>query len=502
MTAEAPGYLYARQFVAGPRPVSVANLLEIESFGGGFTICRHSGLALSRAAVPGREVVCLGHILDPRQPSRQNAEILDEVVGRSQSFAELEAELAGLGGRWLLFCRIGEEARLYPDAVGTRSAFYAVRPNGEVWVGSQPRVLLEGPGGEIDHRVWDDFLSAPVGDSWPASITPYVGVRQLLPNHWLDLKSGETRRFWPRHAVPRRDLEEAAARIADMLHRMMAALLQRGTAGMSMTAGYDSRTLLACAGELRDRLTFFVLSDPAVSWHDVWLPRKITRKLGQSVRAIRTRPFDKEFWATLQQNVGGMWWDPADHRIYSFGAVRVRFLILSLMSEVARCFHYKDGVHPTAIGPELLASLSRYPGNRVAIAAFAEWLADVPEGTNVSTLDLFFWENRLGNWASMLFTAMDAVTEVVNPYNCRELLEIGLGVDLQYRCSPYRLHRRICEIAAPVTLSVPFNHMWQEDVYSRVAPWIPWRVRAGALRVTMRALGFDWPRAESPTRGR
>jgi hypothetical protein len=171
------------------------------------------------------------------------------------------------------------------------------------------------------------------------------------------------------------------------------------------------------------------------------------------------------------------------------------------MSEIARCFHYKDGAHPVELTPELLASLSRYPGNPVAMSAFAEWLAGVPHGTNVNGLDLFFWENRLGNWASMLFTAMDTVTEVVNPYNCRELLETALGVDLKYRRAPYLLHQRVCELAAPGTLSEPFNQMWQETVWERVADWIPWRIREWVLRARMRSAGFEWPRVASPTRG-
>jgi hypothetical protein len=270
---------------------------------------------------------------------------------------------------------------------------------------------------------------------------------------------------------------------------------------MSMTAGYDSRTLFACARELRERLKFFVISDPAIDWHDLWLPRRLARRFGHTVDVIRARPFDEAFWSTLQRNVGGLWWDQMDHRIHSFSAVGTRFVALSLMSEVTRCFHYKDGNHPPVLTPELLAARAKYPGNPVALEAFSSWLADVPTGTNVNGLDLFFAENRLGNWASMLFTAMDTVTEVVNPYNCRELLETGLGVDLEHRCAPYRLHRRICELAAPATLSVPLNHMWQEDVYGRLAAWIPWRVRAGTLRALMRAYGFEWPRRPSPTRG-
>lgn len=493
--------LYARQFIAGPKATSVPNLSERQSFAGSFTVGCHTGLTTTRASAGETELLCLGQLIDPGKIEHRNVDVLGEVATRALSFAALEAELARLGGRWLLFARIGDELRLYPDAVGTKSAFYTMTPNEGLWVGSQPGVLVDGIGIEPDGRLWSRFLGAPHADSWPAALTPYVGVRQLLPNHYLDLRSGEARRFWPSRPVPAREVNEAAGLMGEMLHNMIAALLNRGTVAMSMTAGYDTRTLFACAGTLREQMRFFVLSDPAVAWHDVWVPRKVTRRFGCVVDVIRTKPFDEAFWSTLQRNVGGLWWDPNDHRIYSFSAVPSRFLILSLMSEVTRCFHYKTGTHPPFVTPELLASMARYPGNPVAIESFSRWLAGVPVGTNINTLDLFFAENRLGNWASMLFTAMDAVTDVVNPYNCRELLEVGLGVDVTYRCAPYVLHQRMCELAAPGTLLEPFNHMRSEDVYARLAEWIPWRLRAGALRALMRAYGFEWPRRPSPTRG-
>jgi hypothetical protein len=196
----------------------------------------------------------------------------------------------------------------------------------------------------------------------------------------------------------------------------------------------------------------------------------------------------------LQRNVAGMWWDPGDHRLKGFATLPTRFSMLSLMSEVTRCHYYEDGRHPAKLTPEALAGMSGYAGNPVSIAAFSKWLEDVPTDTNVAGLDLFFMENRLGNWASMLGTASDTVTEVIMPYNCRELLEIGLGVELKYRCPPFGLHLRMCEITAPETLRDPFNQMWQEDLYARLIRFIPWRLRDATFRTVMRLSGRAWPR--------
>lgn len=478
--------------------MAVPALSVVESFGE-LSVARHPALVSSSASAGATRILCLGDVIDPGSPHLDNREIVAALAREVHDFSQFEEATSHLGGRWLMFVQIADTLRLYPDAVGTKSAFHAVTRDGEVWMASQPRLFVDALGVAVDRALWEQYLSAPYADSWPAHVTPYVGTRQLLPNHYLDVTTGKAHRFWPRAPLPRRTPEEAAARIADGLYRSLSALVARGTVALALTGGLDSRSVLACAGDLRPRLKLFTIVDINSDWHDVWLPRKIARLFRQPWRPIHTRRYDAASGETLRRNVAGMWWDISDHRLYTFETVGARVIVLGLCSEVARCFHYKDGTAPSVVTVDLLTKLSRYPGNPVAIGAFSEWLAGVPSGTNVHTLDLFFWENRLGNWASMLYTAIDTVAETTNPYNCRELLEIGLGVDLEYRKIPYRLHRLICEIGAPESLTLPINSIWQERIWDVVARSIPWRIRNRTITSVMRRLGFQWPRPQSPT---
>lgn len=492
-------YLYSRQFLAGPRVAAVPALSVGEQFCERLYVARHPALSSSAASAGATRILCLGDVVDPRSPHLDNQEIVAALAHGVREFSQFEEATSHLGGRWLMFVQIADKLRLYPDAVGTKSAFHVVTRDGEVWAASQPRLFVDALGVGVDQALWERYLSAPYADSWPAHVTPYVGTRQLLPNHYLDVATGKAHRFWPTGPLLHWTLEEAAARIADGLYRSMSALVARGTVALALTGGLDSRSLLACAGDLRPRVKLFTIVDINSYWHDVWLPRKVARLFGQPWKPIHTRRYDAAVGETFRRNVAGMWWDISDHRLYTFEKVGARFIVLGLCSEVARCFHYKDGTAPSVVTVDLLTKLSRYPGNPVAIEAFSEWLAGVPAEMNIHPLDLFFWENRMGNWASMLYTGIDTVSDTTNPYNCRELLEIGLGVDLEYRKEPYRLHRRICEIGAPESLTLPINSIWPERVWDAVAPWIPWRVRNRILTVMMRRLGFQWPRPLSPT---
>jgi hypothetical protein len=179
----------------------------------------------------------------------------------------------------------------------------------------------------------------------------------------------------------------------------------------------------------------------------------------------------------IQDNIDGCWKDPHDQRLSAFGATDAKLIILGHVSEVCRCFYYKDGLHPPAVDAALLAALAGYRDDRYAEAAFEEWLAGVPRDANINTLDLFYWESRVGTWSSMCCTALDTFAEVLSPYNCRALLEAGLSTEVADRRAPHLLHREICRIAAADTLRMPFNHTFADTLDSTLGRVLPWRLR-------------------------
>lgn len=485
------GPIHCRQFVLGPQAAEARNMVERET-GGGLVLSAHSSLMTCRVERVEIRLVLIGHILDPQHPERGDTEVLEHIADDAADFDSLEAVLARHGGRWLLWVLRGRTVRLYPDAAGTKSAFFIVSDDQQVWAASQPALLAEALKLARDEPTWRRFHAHPTNaSSWPGETTPYPGVRQLLPNHYLDLRTGTTHRFWPKTPVAHRSVEAAASVMADRLHGLMSAAAARGSAATPLTGGYDSRTLFACARDLRSTMRFFSIRGFHLPHHDFSLPKRLARRFDVPMHVVRPQPYSRQFWSTLQHNVGHMWWDAGEYMIYTFGQLGVRFVLLGMISEITRCFYYEDGHHPTDLTPERLADLARYQGHPMAVEAFARWLADVPTAMNVNLLDLFYWEHRAGNWASMTCTAFDTVVEPISPYNCRELLEAGLGVDVRFRRSPYALHREICRLAAPATLEVPFNESRLDQLIEAVRGWVPWRIRHAYHKARMRIAGFE-----------
>lgn len=481
--------LHSRQFICGSRDVEVPGLPRAEVFAG-LALRVHRDLIVTTARHDDRELLCLGHLLDPSDPHLDNSEVLTGVLRVFDSFESLEKSTAVLGGRWLLFARLGGERRLYPDAAGTRSAFHAMLPSG-LWVASQPGLIAAESGSEVDKPDWSPRSIMPPGaTSWPCAATPFKGVRQLLPNSFLDLETGVTHRFWPTRPVPRLELEAAAGTVARLLTGSIAAAMSRGSVAIPLTGGLDSRTLFACAGKSRHRIRFFSVAGFHSARYDRSIPRRIGRMFGVDVRIVRPRPHPPGFGALIERNTAGMWWDPADYLVYSFSAADSRFILFGLLAEIARCFYYPDGRHPAKVTPDLLADVAHFGDHPVAMAALREWLATVPMNSEVATLDLFYWEHRAGNWVSMTCTAYDAVADILAPYNCRALLEAALGVDPVHRAYPHALHRRVCTLAEPEIMSVPVNASRLDQLCSSLSRLIPWRIRNALHRLRMQMAGF------------
>jgi hypothetical protein len=484
--------VHARQFIIGPSAVAATNLTVNETLGPSWQIARHADLPAAFASAGDRELLCLGELLDPHNPRRSNAEVLQSLLKVTHDFAQFEAASAGLAGRWIVVARLGGMLRLYPDATGLKSVFYLREASGRVWAASQPGIFVEALGIQQDEEIRAKFAAhSQSATSWPCEVTPYVGVRQLLPNHYLDLHTGTAHRFWPTAAIQPRSLDDAAAEIAQLLHGAIAAIVARGTAALPLTAGYDSRTLFACAGELRASIPLFRVQGHHLPWYDTAIPRKLVRQYGLAIREIKPRRYDQESWQIMQRNISHLWWDPGDYMVRTFATLNVKYILLGLLSEIGRCFYYRDGQHPQEVTGRSLAATAFYRDHPLAIEAFERWLAGVPRHAAPAVLDLLYWEHRAGNWASMMATAYDAFVEPAAPYNCRALLTTMLGVDLAHRREPYELHRRICAVAAPETLRYPFNFSWRDAIQDSVVSMTPWRIRVAVSRLRKRIAGFD-----------
>lgn len=366
-----------------------------------------------------------------------------------------------------------------------REPFFTTEEDG-VALASQPGLLTRLPAVRRDEALERGFHSADNrADSWPLTLTPFRTVRQLLPNHHLELDGGEVQRFWPRQPLASQSPTVAAALCRTELTGTIDALVRRGNCALPLTGGIDSRALLAAAGENRERLRLTRVTGYHLPFYDALIPRKLARRIHAPLHVVRARRAPDSIRRFVSVNTSGLWWDPADYMIHSFRSIDCDYLLLGQCSEITRCFYYPSGDPPDQATAEWLAQQAKFGRNSIAIGEIDDWLQRLPESAMSLVADLFYWEHRVGNWAAMLATALDSFFTPVFPYNNRRLLATMLGLPTSLRASPYDFHQNLCVDLEPRFADVPYNRSLPDRLVAS-----HWRIKRLVTQLRRRFSGF------------
>ena len=467
---------YRRQFVLAPRPVGELSHWPATSLGAGRMLHAHPDLPVTHAEVDGLRLTLVGYAIDPHRPELDDAGVLDALARRACDAAGVPDAVAALGGRWVLVASDAERDLLLHDANGLRSVVHTTRDDG-VWCASDTPLLgevlpLVDDADAVELFVESAYYRTSPQPWWPGDATRYDGVRQLLPDHVLDLGAGTVRRFWPGAPLPERALPDAACDAAAILRGMTEGAARRFPLSAGLTAGLDSRLLLAASRSIAPTTDFFTQVHYEIkrSSPDVTVSERLAQEFALTHRVIDSLDVDT-FLTSDDPRV-------AEHRaIYMsntatpravFGAISVavddaiddaQVLVKGNCNESTR--RYYDWPRGAAAGSaEALCQVTGMAGNELSRRAYARWLdgaTDVCERLGYDVLDVFYIEQRVARWQAADQLERDIDHETFVPFNSREYAEICLGVVEEHRRPPYGLHLAMIRELWPELLTVPIN---------------------------------------------
>lgn len=457
--------VYRRQFVLGPRPLlGFASWKSVE-IRDGICLTLHPDLNSLQIRSHDKSLTLLGYILDPLNQEADDSVVVKELLPQLCSESEPVKSLQSInrfGGRWILIADNGTDIRLVSDALAQRQIYYTCpQVQGKTWCASQPGILASllqlEPGKEAADFVETQKNGGQAEYWFPNNLTPYDEIKLLLPNHYLDLISGRAQRFWPCDKLGQSSIRAAAEAGADLIRGMVASAANRFPLEVLITAGWDSRVVLAATKGLDCGIRFFTFVSESSNVVDVEVPAKLLPKLGRTHQTLRVpSSLDPTFKELYLRNVAAAHevWAPIAQALYDFcrpsslrvsgsGSETVRQQFRPLIS---------DGVTP-----EILARFA-HAQSRFATDAFARWLAGTPANRGLNLLDLFYWEQKCGQWLAIGQVEWDMIGESFAPFNCRELLAVLLSAKERYRVPPhYKLYRILIKCLWPAALSEPIN---------------------------------------------
>lgn len=456
-------YDFRRQFILGPVEQAPDAAWTTIRTGRAF-LHAHPDLNVTHVRSKHVEVILLGYIFDAFSPARTDEEIVRE-LSDGAAFSALTRTLSRYGGTFAVVYRNATEWRLIQDAGGLREVHFTVAE--ELYAATQPELLREYVElSENRNPSAQAFMASEAfrryGGIFPGDRTCYEAVRRLRPNHYLDLNTGASVRWWPASPRGNVDVEEAASRAAEMLRGFLEAAANRFSLSLGVTAGWDSRVLLAASRSIKDDVDFFTVQHPGrnkINRTDLKVARRLAVQMGVP---LDVRPYSSEadphyaeaFRRSIshaRENVLGEWYHVFQLR---HGA---EMSINGNVSEVARQYFERE----TPDTPEKLSILLYGSAVPYVVEVYSEWLEEVTPRCaryGYDVMDLFYWEERIGNWGAKGRSEVHLVTEMYSPFDCLHLLELLMAVDRKERDKfGNRLYRMIVEKLWPGGMREPVN---------------------------------------------
>ena len=395
----------------------------------------------------GSDGVLLGEVKPPSTPGREG---LDEI-------------LAPLAGSYVCLLAAGSDLRFYLDACGSLSAFYAA----EQQCITSNLFLIPDARSFGDNRRYAGQFDIPASDCmFPVGMTPRMDVERLLPNHYLDLTSWKAVRHWPKAALAETtDVRETVAEIGNLVARNISAVARAVPIQMSLTAGRDSRMLLACSRPWASQVSFFTCALPDRTGRlDVHVAQRLAKTFGLRHRVL---PFLESSEAD-----GAKWLYRTSVSVGERNGLEEmrtlrqldtgRAYLPGLVAELARGYYW-DLVHDLpdpedrdCLSQALLKSM-KAPIDGYTRARMAAWMSGVPASSIWNLLDFFYLEQRLGCWAGVIgYAYVDMIRFESWPLNSRRLTALMLSLPYEYKAAA-RLNDDIIHSRWPELGDFPHN---------------------------------------------
>jgi hypothetical protein len=345
----------------------------------------------------------------------------------------VEDFIYSFGGRFAVVLLGGDSPRFYLDPCGTLSAVFCAHQR---IVASTPNLI------PYDEQTRDrvdlaNALGIPHTNAmYPFGLTPRYLIDRILPNHFLELSTWQAVRHWPKHPLGEGSIAEAIVEVAEITKRNIAAIVSKTPTYLMLTAGKDSRMLLACSKAHAGRLelvTARIGDDTAAV--DCDIARRIAKRFGLNHRVLPTKAStqeDLDEWTYRTSNATGEnrgWKTITMYKALAGGHA----VLFANANELAwnDTFEWLNSKTPV-IRPELLLEACGCPPMEEPMARAAAWVRSLPLAHSLQVWPLWYLEQRLGSWAGVWAYAYCDLGFVVMPACHRRAVERMLTLPLSY----------------------------------------------------------------------
>lgn len=354
-----------------------------------------------------------------------------------------------LNGRHIIIYGKDGNVNLFTDATGMRSTYYCTK---KLLISSHYNLINDIEECAV-HPFYEEFTDLCNRRTTPGNTTPFLGIKMLIPNHFVSLLDGcSITRFFPREAPKNLSIDEICDYISKNIRGQYNKLVEKHDVLHSLTAGSDSRICLAAATDVRDKVTFFTYHNKNLDMNDfekrdreinfLFASDVAKRENLKHIEVFFGGPYPEEMCAIMQKNhyhkhnrlIEQM------RKSYNFtpDTIHMRSSIVEMMRNTSH-------VYPATLSTDDMAHKSAkwsfYYRSEIiekAVPYFNEFIEECDlkayERFNINYELAHYWEQLMPVWinASAL-TDNDMLCDTYMLFNVRKILEMGFSLTTYWR---------------------------------------------------------------------
>ncbi len=414
-------------------------------------------------------LLLLGYAIDAEAPENSEQNMLQCLAKHLNEDGDNIADLTMYwGGRWAMFISHKGQFIVTTDCCGLKQIFYASNI-----FASQSRYVAKAM--ELSPAISNMTYIRKMMDydkeySWPLDSTAYVEIKRLLPNHLY--VGGCVKRVQVSNLFGNKTESERIEAVSHLLAKNVRGVSLRNNLAVTLTAGWDSRLVLAACSEVKDKIDVVTLKYNHIldSHVDIQIPSLLCEQLGYEHKVLPCRKSSSEFvqsYKSHSENAHDYWIQMTqcvlDHGYESWMWAK------GSCNEI--CRNSSGILYDWQVNSRILSKLYGLFPCEFSRQIIAKWLKDTrgyAKGSGYSILDLFYWEHRLGSWLAECLNEADVVGETFTPFNVRAYFELIKSVPINERISPdYSFFEKILATCG-MDLSIPVNPHRYDSIVAKM----------------------------------
>ena len=402
--------------------------------------------------------------------SGENDNIAEKIVRRCKNIRDVIEYEKNLGGKYILLYKQGEKCYIQGDATCSIPVFYAIE--GSLVCSSNAQYIVNIKKFCVDDEYTKIRSCGDISQAMPYDITPYRQIKQLLPNHYLDIgKQASVRFVNSAHKQKEITVEQATQMVCPMIERLLALYMRHYKIYCPITSGRDSRVVLSFLLGSNATFSCYTIKHPEHTdeTQDITVPIELCKKIGMKHQLVEDATIPEALKKEMDILLG--------EGCYSLRTLRIARTVKEhfgdgaiingdIIGQIGKCSLHRDIPSCFATPAYFRCKLHNYSNG--AKKQLKLWLDEIKQsGEQIKTFDLFSVENRMGRWAAQTYLIYNVIGQVsLNIFNSRSIIYVWTAVNRKLRKKSL-LHIGLIERKASDLLGIPFEK--DESIMLRVS---------------------------------